>query len=415
VADYSRPWREFNNITAGICEKFGSASPFGDASIVSGIERIKTQLAAGSTLLFTYASNKGCEFFFVHGGRYQRETIAIDSLQLFCKALAEYQKGGGASRAIFRKRLGELETAISPIMGRIVTTLENNNSSRFVFIPDMLTEGLPIFPAIIASEKLRLRIKDGQFEFLTCPALWEEQGDCIVGKSGLFLSNSEEKLELTESERILVQSAFPPGCCLAHDLNSDVLDFSKPPVNSTGHIHLATHSVPANSFTDPNFVSTSLNMGKNSIWLDSVQRESPKLQFKLVVLNGCNTGTTSNWNLYGKFMTNEKVGLSSVFLLNRRSVVIATQWNEPEIASFTFTSLFYRNLKAQRHGAKAFALAMVDLFELDIEGAVKVFQGILSESLRQDRCKAIAKSASPYPFRSAYSLGMFQCHSLMFK
>jgi CHAT domain-containing protein len=133
-----------------------------------------------------------------------------------------------------------------------------------------------------------------------------------------------------------------------------------------------------------------------------------------VFLDGCNTGTTSNWNYYKKFKTNEKVGLSSVFLLNRRCIVVATQWNEPEIASFVFSSLFYRHLKDNGNSVKAFAMAMADLYELDIKGAVVVFQGIQSDSLRENRCNAVSKSTFPHPFRSAYFIGMFQCHSLLF-
>jgi hypothetical protein len=65
--------------------------------------------------------------------------------------------------------------------------------------------------------------------------------------------------------------------------------------------------------------------------------------------------------------------------------------------------------------AKNRTQVMVDLFELDIEAAVEVFQGILNEGIRESRCKAIAGATSPHPFRAAYFLGMFQCHSLLFR
>lgn len=414
AADYSRPWREFNDVTAEICQNFGNSSPFEDASIIKCVERIETRLAAGSTFLFSYVCETGCEFFFVYGGQYFRETIAIDAIKEFWESLHEYQKGGRACRKLFQKQLEKVEADIATILKTVVATLEKSAASALVLVPDMFTEGLPIFPSVLASGMIRLRMKEGKFEFLTCPALWEEQGDCQVGGASLFMSNSEEKLEFAESERAVVQKAFPTNCSLALDLNSADLDFSKPPISSAEHLHLATHSVPANAFSDPSFVSTSLDVKKDSVWLESVQRESHKLQFRLVVLDGCNTGTTSNWNYYRRFATNEKVGLSSVFLLNRRCAVIATQWNEPEIASFTFSSLFYRRLESQRHGVRAFALAMVDLYELDVEATIEVFRGILDEGIREKRCEAIAAAASQHPFRSAYCLGLFQCHSLLF-
>jgi tetratricopeptide (TPR) repeat protein len=415
AADYSRPWRDFNDLTATICKEFDYPSPFEEASLAKSVERIRARLAAGSTFLFTYVCTNGCELFFVYGEQYLRQVIPLNSLSKFGEALRVYQRNGSGYRNDFRRRLDELEAAITPIMQSVVATLVNSDSVRLVLMSDMFTEGLPILPAILANEKMRARIKNGQFEFLTCPALWDERGDCRVEAQSVFLSNSEEKLECSDSERALVNSTFPPGSCSAHDLSSFVLDFSKPPLSSAKHLHLATHSVPVNLFSDPNFVSTSPDGQRESVWLESVQREAHNLQFKLVFLDGCNTGTTSNWNYYREFKTNEKVGLSSVFLLNRRCIVVATQWNEIEIASFVYSSLFYRHLKDSRNSVKAFAMALVDLYELDIKGAVVVFQGILSDSLREKRCSALLKSTSPHPFRSAYFIGMFQCHSLLFR
>ena len=413
AADYSRPWREFNDLTARICKEYEHPLPFEEASLAKIVERIKARLAAGSTFLFTYVCASGCEFFFVYGERYLRHVIPLDSLMRFSEALRAYQQNGSAYRNEFWKRLDELEGTIAPVMQSVVTALEKSDSVALVLMSDMFTESLPILPSILANEKIRARMKDGQFVYLTSPALWDEKGNCQAEAPSVFLSNSKEELEYSDSECALVKSAFPPGCCSAHDLNSADLDFAKAPFSSAKHLHLATHSVPANLFTDPIFVSTSPDIQKKSVWLESVQRESHNLQFKLVFLDGCNTGTTSNWNYYKKFMTNEKVGFSSVFLLNRRCIVVATQWNELEIASFVFSSLFYRHLKDNKNSLRAFAMAMSDLYELDIQGAVVVFQGILNDSLRENRSNAIAKSTSPYPFRSSYFLGMFQCHSLL--
>lgn len=415
AADYSRPWREFNDVTASICNDFGLNSPFGQASIVKCVESVKTRLDSGSAFLFTFICEKGCEFIFVYNGQYLHETIDIDSVIKFGEALQKYQQDGRGHKKEFCTQLNNLEEAITPLMGKIIAILECNNSSALIIVPDMLTEGMPILPAIIANDKIRRRIKEGKFEFLTCPSIWEEQMDGLIEGQSIFLSNSEERLELTESEYALVRNAFPPDSSSSQDLNSAKLDFSKPPVSLAQHLHLATHSVPANIFSDPNFISTSPDSKNNSVWLESVQRESHKLQCKLVILDGCNTGTTSNRNYYKKFITNEKVGLSSAFLLNRRTVVIATQWNEPEIVSFTFSSLFYQHLKNHKHGAKAYIMAIADLFELDVEATIKVFQRILNENIRENRCKLIASAQSQHPFRSAYCLGMFQCHSLLFK
>jgi CHAT domain-containing protein len=234
----------------------------------------------------------------------------------------------------------------------------------------------------------------------------------VTGPS-LCVSIGEEHLELAESEKALVKKTFAGQDCFEIDLQSEGVDFSQSPANSAKVLHMVTHSIPANVFTDPWFVSTSIDLSKKGLWLESVQREAHKLQFTLVVLNGCNTGTTSNRNYFSEFSTNEKIGLSSAFLLNRRCTVVATQWNEPEIVGYIFSSLFYKRLASQPKAAQAFILALVDLYELTKESAVGLVEKISDENARVKRCEAVRKSSIHFPFRDAYCLGMFQCHSLL--
>ena len=197
------------------------------------------------------------------------------------------------------------------------------------------------------------------------------------------------------------------------DLTCDKLDFSSSPIKEAMFIHLSTHSVPANVFSDPMFISTSTESSKNGLWLESIQRESYRLNLDFVVLNGCNTGATANRNYFKGFSTSERTGLSSAFLLNRHCTVIGTQWNEPEIVSYIFSALFYKRIQEQPSVINAFILSLVDLYELTKNATITLLEKIEDTILKNKKISMIKRSDTDFPFRSVYTLGMFQCFSLI--
>lgn len=412
--DHSLLWREFNDLTVMICQDFSYPSPLEGASIQNSVNLLKYKLSHSTAFLFSFVCKNGLALFFVTEKNYSRSNVALDKFELFFKALYEYQRGQ-TDRLDFNEELINLRSCLEPALGKITDTLSSSSISEFVHIPDHLTEGIPILPTILANEQLRNRIKGSGFTFRTCPAIKEGTEESFNDGESLFVLNSEEKLVLVDYEKDIVKEALTNANCMEIDLHREKIDFSKPPVSSSELLHLVTHSTPANIFTDPFFVSTSANSSYNSIWLESVQREAHKLNLKLVVLNGCNTGTTGNYNYFRGFLTNEKVGLTSAFLLNRQCTVIATQWNEPDIIGYIFSALFYKKLANEPNIAKSYILAMAELYELTKENAIALIENNLEGTVKQKSCDAIERSQNEYPFRNTYILGMFQCHSLLTK
>lgn len=409
--DYSLPWREFNDLTSRIRQAHDCPSPFEGAAVQHVAAILNHRLSLGSSFLFSFACANGCVLIFVAVGQYFRSLIPLDNSRNFFTALSDYQRN--LDRESFRTQLTDLQTCLEPAMKKITDAVESSPISELVFVPDQLTEAFPILPSLLSSDALRSRIKKSGFVFRTCPALKQESTDFLVTGPCLCISSSEDCLELAEAEKALVKKTFPGQDCFEINLQSEDVDFTKPPANSAKVLHLATHSTSASAFSDPWFVSTSTDITKKGVRLESVQREAHKLQFTLVVLNGCNTGTTSNWNYFKKFVTHEKVGLSSAFLLNRRSVVVAAQWNVPDIVGYVFSSLFYKRMASQPKPAQSFTLALTDLYELTKERAIKLFEELPDEKARTKPCEAVAQCQSEFPFRDTYCLGMFQYHSLL--
>lgn len=410
--DYSGPWRRFNTTTDKIRRLVELASPFDAASLEAVVERLWRRLETGSAFLISLVSKEGCQLFLLSDGEYRRLEISWEKLKGSAVALNAYQRNT-MSRREFCRTLREFEAENRDVLSAITAFVENDRVAELVVVSDYLTESITLLPAILASDNIRDRIRDRKFVYRTCPALWAEPFHPLEMGPCVFIHNSGQDLELAESEVAMVRRATSGREFTTVDLNLHKLDFADPPLSETSILHLSTQSFPADSFTDPMFVSTASRLQENSLWLESIQREARRLKVNFAFLNGCNTGTTSNWNYFKKFSTNEQVGIASAILLNRKSVVVASRWNVMEMAAYAFSYLLYERLKNERNPTVAFITALVDLYNLSRPQALEIFNAIEDEEARRKRVEALTDSPIEFPFRDPYYLGMFQLQSLL--
>jgi hypothetical protein len=407
AADYSRPWREFNDLVTRIREVHGLPSPLEDASLQQSLNKIEKHLTHNSSFLFSFVCADGWALLFVVGNQFYKSLLDSNHAQQFFLALHEYQRGS-MDRRTFKARLSDLQLSLSPVMSKITKLIEDSSISELVFVSDQITEGIPVLPSLFSSDVLRSRIMASEFVFRSCPILKEGYGPSPIDGSCVYISNSADDLTLADAEKNLVWDTFGNEKFAEIDLLYESADFSKDPIKSASVLHFTSHSVSATAFTDTNFVSTSTDITKNGLWLESAQREAHKLNLSLVVLNGCNTGSTMSWNYFKKFLTHEKVGLSSIFLLNRRCFIAATHWNMPDLMGYAFTALFYKQLEEQLNPVHAWNAVIAKLYEMTQEATIKMLENIPSNEERTKRIDALKQSNVPFPFRDVYYLGVFQ-------
>lgn len=410
--DYSLPWREFNDLTSRISQTYSIPMPFDDATIQKSTELINLAESSKKAFLFSLACHGNCIFFFVYRAKYIKAEFSIDELLQYSLAIYNYQRGK-SSRAEFIAALTKLELIIKPALKGFLDEFLDANLNEFVFIPDSLTESIPILSIILDNDRIRLLAKELKFNYRACTAIKSELINNKKNGQGIFISNSDEGLELCDSEKAVVSNSMQNVKLHKLDLACDELDFSSNLLKEAEFIHLSTHSVPANVFTDPMFISTSIESSKKGLWLESIQRESFQFNLDFVVLNGCNTGATANHNYFKGFSTSERTGLSSAFLLNRHCTVIGTQWNAPEIVSYIFSALFYKRVQEQPSVVSAFILSLVDIYELTKNSTIMLLEEIEDAILKEQKISMIKRSNTDFPFRSVYTLGMFQCYSLI--
>jgi CHAT domain-containing protein len=94
-------------------------------------------------------------------------------------------------------------------------------------------------------------------------------------------------------------------------------------------------------------------------------------------------------------------------------VVVATQWNVPDVFGYIFTALFYERLNSRVPATQAFGKSLVDMYELTKERAAELLQEIEDETTKERLSGALRASAEAFPLRNPYFLGMFQCYSLL--
>lgn len=409
IVDDSLPWKEFNNITFELCNKYSLTSPFSAANI-RNCEKMLSE-SKSSAFLFSFSYIESCILFFVFNNKVIKAEFPIQNLLDFYNELYDYQRNN-IYRNEFFNAINILEQVIKPSIDKFIDVFSDNNLIDFIFIPDSLAEGMPVLPVLLSNEKIRLNAKKGQFTYRTIPAIIKESTTPMLKGDGVFISNSEEGLEFCNEEKINIKKLLKDYKIHEIDLKNEDADFAKHPLATAGFLHLSSHNLPANMFMDPAFISTSMENSKNGLWLDSVQREIIYMNLNLIILNGCNTGTTVSRNYFKNHSTNERAGLSSVFLLNRQSAVIATQWNEPEIISYIFSVIFYKRLEEHNIVAKSFILSIVDLYELNKQDIIHLLETIEDVDLRKSKIDYI-KGAPDFPFRNSYFLSLFQYVALL--
>jgi hypothetical protein len=410
--DYSLPWREFNDFTSRISQTYSIPAPFDNATIQKSTDLINSAKSGKTAFLFSLACQDKCIVFFVYKDKYLKDEFPLEDLLQFSKAIYNYQRGI-SNRAEFMTALSKFELSIKPTLRGFLDEFLDANLNEFVFIPDSLTESMPILSIILENDRIRVLAKDLKFNYRTCASITREILKTKHNGQGVFISNSDEDLELCVSEKAVIRDYLQHAILQELDLTCDNLDFSSNPLKEAEFIHMSTHSVPANVFTDPMFISTSIETSKKGIWLEFIQRESFQLNLSFVFLNGCNTAATANRNYFKGFSTSERTGLSSAFLLNRHCTVIGTQWNEPEIVSYIFTALFYKRLQKQPSAVNTFILSVVDLYELTKNATIELLMAIEDSTIRDQKINLIERTNTDFPFRSVYTLGMFQCYSLI--
>jgi CHAT domain-containing protein len=174
-------------------------------------------------------------------------------------------------------------------------------------------------------------------------------------------------------------------------------------------LHIAAHGTPISNLRDAFFSQGEGNQPLSSFY--GLQWEATRSRSKVVFLNSCFSADTLNWNAVEDFKTSEQIGLSSMFLLNRKASVIATAWGTFDSAAYIFAQLFYNALVDDANAAIAFAKASAFLQGMDVAAARENLATVEPAELAHEK-QAIFRGAGN-PFSHPYVAGNYLLLSLL--
>jgi hypothetical protein len=395
------PWAELNNVISDI---YGAATVprvFERASSLARA-RIMASCLEHNQCLFSVTLNEVSASVYVIGeAGFTRLNIAIQTI-FDLHTMFQLTKQGSEPTGDFRARLQAIATDMSALFAPVLDIICENKVERMVLLPDALF--LPISAVLVMHEGTRKRMLDGKLSVVTCPVphARNQSYKGIKSIAGCTVADDDLKLNVAEVDRIgkvmcpssLQRVRISAGTLCSNLLNNDIL-------------HIAAHGTPISLLTDAFFSDT------NPTTLDAygLQRGTWSSTHQLVFLNSCFSADTLNWNYFKPFTTNEQYGLPVVFLLNRRSAVVASQWGTFDVSAYIFASLFYSALRDKGDMEVAFAIATAQLYEMDVTMVRDILAQLSDPEIRDEKQARLPQSGQP--FQHPYVCGAYQFLSLL--
>jgi hypothetical protein len=142
-----------------------------------------------------------------------------------------------------------------------------------------------------------------------------------------------------------------------------------------------------------------------------LQWRATQSRSQIVFLNSCFSADTLNWNVMEPFRTSEQIGISSMFLLNRRAAVVATTWATFDSAAYIFAQLFYTAIANKADAQIAFAQASAALHGMDVAAVHKSLESVNPPELGVEK-QAVFRGAGR-PFSHPYVAGNYRLLCLL--
>ena len=189
--------------------------------------------------------------------------------------------------------------------------------------------------------------------------------------------------------------------------SQDNLDLSSDDIADADIIHISTHGVPISNFTDPIFASIAGPESNNPLSLEEIHWHFWKYNYELAIINSCDSSDKTSRNFFRIFKSNELIGYSSSFLLNRKASVISLGWPTMDVVCFVFSFLLYKNLSINKNIHYSYFLSLIDLIDLDIDGTIDILSNIQNDELRNNKLENFKNTKQRHPFNTPYCYGAF--------
>ncbi|UVL50501.1 CHAT domain-containing protein [Pseudomonas sp. B21-036] len=381
---YDDAWEVRNPVTAWdelsqICRELklsGLELPLDHANTCSQLKLCQSRLSEGHCLVFTTKSEGKTKIWAFIAENYWRTEVCDEIINEWHAAQLQYATEN-ISRATFTSALNIILTVLAEKLDPIIEKIAHFKCRSVRYISDSRLD-LPMTQLALRNPRLSSRMLAGEFHVRTVPCLTECKSDNGSLKSVVAISDPGEDLVLAPFEA----SAFADsaGLKLSENIVADSKGGLTKLIGSDDIVIVSTHGSSLELFTDAYFAKLGSLDTSHVISVDSLQRSAPEFKAKLVILNACHSGSKSTRNYQKSFKTNDFVTIPTLFLLNRKSISLASDWKVSDTASFMISCLMGENIKDGFNPYSAAARTISQLPNLTLPTVLSKLKEHLPES-----------------------------------
>lgn len=412
VLDFDKPWKDFNLLVENIKFKYPKyANPYEYSKLSILQEAIDEKLTSGSLIISFYSYNNKIECLLVSEFKCEVIKLSKDVYINFATNLHKYQN----KFLSFSEFVASLKFTINDLirgLDSMINSLIANKIEEIIVLQDKVFHSIPIIPALMENINFCEYIKNNKVVIKNSPIIYNRVHCNNQFDNFLGVLDPSDELPLLLEELSLANKCITKSNEIVN-LEAKKLDYNNIITKKADIIHLATHGYPISGFTDPTYASIAGKLSENSLWFEEIQGNFWKLDYSLCINASCDSADFTNRNFQRTFNTNELIGYSTLFLMNRKSSAMSVNWPIKDIASYTFLHIFYNNLRETGSIERAYTLSLINLMELEKDRLRDIICGINDDTIRKEKLRLVDSISVKHPFRDPYCYGAFTINSLI--
>jgi tetratricopeptide (TPR) repeat protein len=397
------PWRDIAEYADKASARHGVKRPFQNATSERIAEILIARLGEGYAVLVNMVTADH-KMLLLIGDQYVLCDLPEVETKAFLGALELHRHEPDQTKAL-GVSVGAYQSALLRTLAPVLSELAVESCKGVIFIPDgwNLT---PINLVMIGDQKIRARMAAGEFEIRTCVALYPAQRRAIPLQSCVGVIETDSGLRYDRAD---IAGFFTGLGATGTLLEDPTWSAFAAAMSLTDALVLSHHGASVDLFLDPFFADMAGPYRETAMNLRSLQGEAFRWPHRLAVLGTCHSGGLVNRNYQSRFSSHDLMGFPTVFLLNRRSEVLAASWAILDRFNLLFTTLFAPLLQ-EAHPSQAASAALARLFELPEEKLSELIQRIFSADAQSG---AVLLKQIDNLRRQPFCYGAYQTYTLL--
>lgn len=327
------PWADLNTAVTEICHAIGDQGPWEVASTRSRSNELLNAIGLSGRILALAFTSAAASIYLISCDRYERIDIPMRQVSELSILFAMHKVEMESAKA-FRERLSIFTSNLAEQLATPLNSMCASGVDSLIILPEPIF--FPTMAVLTSHEGVRSRMEKGRLSIRTCPIV--HTGKARDGQFQIVsaCNVAGDNLKLDDAELANLARILSPVTTIRNTLSDSS---NQGPLFENDILHIAAHGSPISKLRDAFFTQASDSRPLTNFY--QLQWRATQSRSQLVFLNSCFSADTLNWNVMEAFSTSEQIGLSSMFLLNRKAAVIATAWGTFDSAAYIFAQLFY--------------------------------------------------------------------------